>query len=71
MMSANMSNTMNVEKREPIGYHDYMLTISLFRPLTEMGAKTRIMELMTHDNPDVRYQALITVQRLVSQAWIR
>jgi V-type H+-transporting ATPase subunit H len=27
------------------------------------------MELLTHDNGDVRYQALVSVQRLVSQPW--
>ncbi|TFY70526.1 hypothetical protein EVG20_g2484 [Dentipellis fragilis] len=37
--------------------------------LTDLGAKTRVMELMTHENPDVRYQALIAVQRLVSHPW--
>ncbi|EPQ58239.1 ATPase, V1 complex, subunit H [Gloeophyllum trabeum ATCC 11539] len=38
--------------------------------VTDLGAKTRVMELMTHPNPDVRYQALISVQRLVSQPWV-
>ncbi|KAK7693170.1 hypothetical protein QCA50_002736 [Cerrena zonata] len=37
--------------------------------LTDLGAKTRVMELMAHANPDVRYQALISVQRLVSHPW--
>ncbi|CAL1704022.1 unnamed protein product [Somion occarium] len=37
--------------------------------LTDLGAKTRVMELMAHPNPDVRYQALISVQRLVSHPW--
>ncbi|CDO69013.1 hypothetical protein BN946_scf184834.g20 [Trametes cinnabarina] len=32
--------------------------------LTDLGGKTRVMELMSHPNPDVRYQALISVQRL-------
>ncbi|CCM03836.1 uncharacterized protein FIBRA_05985 [Fibroporia radiculosa] len=36
---------------------------------TDLGGKTRVMELMTHENPDVRYQALISVQRLVSHPW--
>jgi len=40
------------------------------KQVTDFGAKTRVMELMAHDNADVRYQALITVQRLVSQAWV-
>ncbi|EIW60630.1 ATPase V1 complex subunit H [Trametes versicolor FP-101664 SS1] len=37
--------------------------------LTDLGGKTRVMELMSHANPDVRYQALISVQRLVSHPW--
>ncbi|KAG8863757.1 H(+)-transporting V1 sector ATPase subunit H [Tulasnella sp. 330] len=41
------------------------------KPLDDLGGKTRMMELMTHENSDVRYQALITVQRLVSQAWVQ
>ncbi|KIO27114.1 hypothetical protein M407DRAFT_73717 [Tulasnella calospora MUT 4182] len=40
------------------------------KTLSDLGAKTRVMELMSHDNPDVRYQALLTTQRLVSQAWV-
>ncbi|KAI0736579.1 ATPase V1 complex subunit H [Fomitopsis betulina] len=36
---------------------------------TDFGGKTRVMELMSHENPDVRYQALVTVQRLVSHPW--
>lgn len=31
-----------------------------------LGAKTRIMELMGHSDPDVRYEALSTVQLLMS-----
>ncbi|KAI0079017.1 ATPase V1 complex subunit H [Panus rudis PR-1116 ss-1] len=37
--------------------------------ITDLGAKRRVMELMTHPDPDVRYQALISVQRLVSHPW--
>ncbi|EIM82503.1 ATPase V1 complex subunit H [Stereum hirsutum FP-91666 SS1] len=37
--------------------------------VTDFGAKTRVMELMSHGNPDVRYQALVSVQRLVSHPW--
>ncbi|EIN07746.1 ATPase V1 complex subunit H [Punctularia strigosozonata HHB-11173 SS5] len=37
--------------------------------LTDLGAKTRVMELMTHPDPNVRYQALVSVQRLVSHPW--
>ncbi|TXT05914.1 hypothetical protein VHUM_03675 [Vanrija humicola] len=38
--------------------------------LTELQGKTRVMELMTNENPDVRYQALIAVQQLMSQSWL-
>ncbi|TFK87372.1 ATPase V1 complex subunit H [Polyporus arcularius HHB13444] len=37
--------------------------------LTDLGGKTRVMELMSNPNPDVRYQALISVQLLVSHPW--
>ncbi|THH31773.1 hypothetical protein EUX98_g2445 [Antrodiella citrinella] len=37
--------------------------------LDDLGAKTRVMELMTHKDTDVRYQALLSVQRLVSHPW--
>ncbi|KAF8431786.1 armadillo-type protein [Boletus edulis BED1] len=38
--------------------------------ITDLGAKPLAMELMTHPNPDVRYHALVSVQRLVSHPWI-
>ncbi|KAJ7197245.1 ATPase V1 complex subunit H [Mycena pura] len=38
--------------------------------VTDMGAKTRVMELMTHGDSDVRYRALLSVQQLVSQPWM-
>ncbi|KAG8832478.1 H(+)-transporting V1 sector ATPase subunit H [Serendipita sp. 400] len=37
--------------------------------VANLGGKTRVMELMGHENSDVRYQALISVQRLVSHPW--
>ncbi|KAI0670643.1 ATPase V1 complex subunit H [Trametes maxima] len=37
--------------------------------LTDLGGKTRVMELLSHQNSDVRYQALLSVQRLVSHPW--
>jgi V-ATPase subunit H len=36
------------------------------RSVQGLGAKTRIMELMGHSDPDVRYEALSTVQLLMS-----
>lgn len=40
-----------------------------FRIVTDLGAKTRAMELMSHNSQEVRYQALLSVQRLVSHPW--
>lgn len=39
--------------------------------IDDLHGKTRVMELMGHENADVRYQALMTVQRLVSQHWTK
>ncbi|WVO17514.1 hypothetical protein L204_105207 [Cryptococcus depauperatus] len=39
------------------------------RMINDLNGKTRVMELMSHENQDVRYQALMTVQRLMSQHW--
>jgi V-type H+-transporting ATPase subunit H len=38
--------------------------------VTDLGGKNRVMELMTHENQDVRYRALLSVQQLVSQPWV-
>ncbi|KAF8919557.1 armadillo-type protein [Mucidula mucida] len=38
--------------------------------VTDLGGKTRVMELMTHTDSDVRYRALMSVQQLVSQPWV-
>ncbi|KAJ7871511.1 ATPase V1 complex subunit H [Mycena olivaceomarginata] len=38
--------------------------------VTDLGAKTRVMELVTHTDSDVRYRALLSVQQLVSQPWV-
>jgi V-type H+-transporting ATPase subunit H len=47
-----------------IGLTDYV------RLVTDFGGKARVMELMAHPNPEVRYRALLSVQQLVSQPWI-
>ncbi|CCO31419.1 V-type H+-transporting ATPase 54 kD subunit [Rhizoctonia solani AG-1 IB] len=38
--------------------------------VTELGGKERVMELMSHSDADVRYRALLSVQRLVSTPWV-
>jgi V-type H+-transporting ATPase subunit H len=35
--------------------------------VNDLGGKTRVMELMAHENVEVRYRALMAVQRLMSQ----
>jgi len=39
------------------------------KTVTDMGGKVKVMELMSHESSDVRYQALIAVQRMMSHAW--
>ncbi|KAF8226239.1 ATPase, V1 complex, subunit H [Tricholoma matsutake] len=40
------------------------------KSVTNLGGKARVMELMAHENSDVRYRALLSVQQLVSQPWM-
>ena len=54
--------------------HVHYRTIDCFclfkcRIVTDLGGKTRVMELMSHNNQEVRYRALLSVQCLVSQPW--
>lgn len=39
------------------------------RAVEDLGAKARVMQLMTHPDPDVKYQSLLATQRLMSHAW--
>lgn len=39
------------------------------RNLDDLGAKARVMELMGHADPDVKYFGLVATQRLISHAW--
>ncbi|KAI8055991.1 armadillo-type protein [Syncephalis plumigaleata] len=39
------------------------------RAVQDIGAKQRIMELMAHDDNDVRYHALVAVQKYMANAW--
>lgn len=75
MMSVNMSSTMIAERSKSIilfflPHLRFFLNSWLYRLVTELGAKARVMDLMTHSNPEVRYRALLSVQQLVSQPWI-
>ncbi|KAG2234813.1 hypothetical protein INT48_006730 [Thamnidium elegans] len=52
-----------------IGYYVKFASKAGKNVLQEIGAKQRIMELMTHDDQEVRYQALLAVQKYMYQAW--
>ncbi|POY73016.1 hypothetical protein BMF94_4002 [Rhodotorula taiwanensis] len=39
------------------------------KAVEDLGAKARVMQLMTHADPDVKYQSLLATQRLMSHAW--
>ncbi|KAM0787224.1 hypothetical protein ACM66B_006462 [Microbotryomycetes sp. NB124-2] len=39
------------------------------KTLDDLGAKARVMELMGHSDPDVKYNSLVATQRLLSHAW--
>jgi V-type H+-transporting ATPase subunit H len=47
-------------------YNPRLTETNWARSVQGLGAKTRIMELMGHSDPDVRYEALSTVQLLMS-----
>jgi V-type H+-transporting ATPase subunit H len=38
------------------------------KAIEDLGAKARVMELMTHGDPHVKYQSLVATQRLMSHA---
>ncbi|KAL9933655.1 hypothetical protein V8E36_007313 [Tilletia maclaganii] len=56
-----------------IALHDVRKFVQFFEPgkrrLEELGAKVKIMSLMSHPDAEVRYQALNTVGVLLSASW--
>lgn len=69
----NMSSTTIVERStfQAPGSRVTPTNIGPFnRTVTELGGKARVMELLSHSDADVRYRALISVQRLVSTPWV-
>ncbi|KAG1438714.1 hypothetical protein G6F56_012547 [Rhizopus delemar] len=52
-----------------IGYYIKFASKAGKNMLQEVGAKRRIMELMTHEDQEVRYQALLAVQKYMHQTW--
>lgn len=47
----------------------YLYAVLDTRAAERLGAKTSVMNLMSHQNPDVKYWALVSVQQLISQPW--
>ncbi|KAI8967525.1 armadillo-type protein [Mycotypha africana] len=52
-----------------VGYYVKYATKGGKNLLQDIGAKQRIMELMTHEDQEVRYQALLAVQKYMHQAF--
>ena len=61
---------MNEEKSKNRSTSFLTILTAVRRIVTDLGAKARAMELMTHADPDVRYRALLAVQQLVSHPWV-
>jgi len=57
-----------------VGVHDVGQYVKHYergkKIVTDVGGKSRIMDLMSHEDSDVRYRALITVQQLISHTWV-
>ena len=41
----------------------------LFSVLEQLGGKTKVMSLLSHPDPNVRYEALLAVQKLMVHNW--
>ncbi len=41
----------------------------IFRVAENLGGKQLVMQLLTHEDPNVRYEALLCVQKLMVQNW--
>ena len=48
---------------------ELLIFLSHRRAIEDLGAKARVVELMAHGDPDVKYQSLVATQRLMSQSW--
>ncbi|KAJ3357134.1 H(+)-transporting V1 sector ATPase subunit H [Entophlyctis luteolus] len=69
LTSAGSSNLVLAVAAHDIGqYVKYVPAGKKF--VQENGTKAQIMQLMTHENSDVRYQALLAVQKLMANSWI-
>ncbi|KAI7905870.1 ATPase V1 complex subunit H [Cokeromyces recurvatus] len=68
LSTSNSSLVLSVAASD-IGYYIKYASKSGKNVLQDIGAKQRIMELMTHEDQEVRYQALLAVQKYMHQVW--
>lgn len=47
-----------------VNLHVYLCSI-----IEQLGGKQRVMHLLSHDDPNVRYEALLAVQKLMVHNW--
>ena len=41
----------------------------MHRMIEDLGAKTFVMELVNHENTEIRMQALLSIQKMMVQNW--
>jgi len=70
---AKMLATSNSPTVLAVAAHDIGQYVKYFphgkKNVQKLGAKQKIMELMTHEDSEVRYQALLAVQKYMVHAW--
>lgn len=42
---------------------------TLYSIIEQLGGKQRVMYLLSHEDPNVRYEALLAVQKLMVHNW--
>lgn len=48
-----------------------LLNFNIFNSIIEqLGGKQRVMYLLSHEDPNVRYEALLAVQKLMVHNWL-
>lgn len=47
----------------------YCLVVTLRSVLEQIGGKQAVMRHLSHDDPNVRYEALLSVQKLMVHNW--
>lgn len=47
----------------------YVRTLLPYSVIEQLGSKQVVMQLLAHDDPNVRYEALLAVQKLMVHNW--